>query len=197
MLGEDLVLMVSNHGMEILDPDDGSVRLDYQWKFFGYRSLQPLVLDNTVILPTGLGAGTRRIKLTKSDDASFLEANELWTSMQLMPDFNDLVAYQGYLYGFDNAIFTCIDVETGERAWKGGRYGKGQVLLLRNSELLLVASEKGEFVMLQPDPSGHTELGRFQAINGKTWNHPVVVGDRLFIRNAEEAACYQLPTAGQ
>jgi hypothetical protein len=187
--------MASNHGMEILDPDDGSVRLDYEWPYNGYRSLQPLVLGgNTVILPTGMGAGSRRLGLSKSEDSGDLNSTELWESMDLKPDFNDFVIYEGHLYGFDNAIFTCLELETGKRVWKKGRYGKGQVLLLEDSGLLLVASEKGEVILLQADPAGHVELDRFQAIDGKTWNHPVVVGDRLFIRNAEQAACYRLPS---
>jgi hypothetical protein len=41
-------------------------------------------------------------------------------------------------------------------------------------------------------PGGHKELGRFKAIEGKTWNHPVVARGKLFVRNDEEAACYQL-----
>jgi len=43
------------------------------------------------------------------------------------------------------------------------------------------------------DPGGHRELGSFKALEGKTWNHPVVVGDRLYVRNAQEAAAFQLP----
>lgn len=196
LLDEELVLVVSNNGLEILDPSDGSMRLDYQWKCSGYRSLQPHVSNgNLVVLPTGTGTGTRRIELTKSEGSNELVAKSLWTSMQLKPDFNDFVEFDGHLYGFDGSIFTCINLETGERAWKGGRYGKGQVLLLEDSALLLVASEKGEVVMLEASPLGHIELDRFQAIDGKTWNHPVVVGDRLFIRNAEEAACFRLPIA--
>ena len=194
VLDEDLVLMLSNNGLEILDPIDGNLRLDYEWKYQGYRSLQPQVLDgNTVLLPTNVGMGTRRIQLGPCDDSDDLMAEEIWTSMNLKPDFNDFVVYQDHLYGFDGSIFTCIDLGTGQRAWKGGRYGKGQVLLLEDSGLLLVASEKGQVVMLKADPAGHHELGTFQALKGKTWNHPVVVGDRLFIRNAQEAACYRLP----
>ena len=37
------------------------------------------------------------------------------------------------------------------------------------------------------------ELGQFQAIDGKTWNHPVLVANRLYVRNGEEIACYELP----
>ncbi len=197
ILGQELVLMLSNRGLEVLDPDDGKPKLEYEWKYPGYRSLQPQVFGgNSVVLATGAGAGTRRIELSTTGDSNALNAKEVWSSMNLKPDFNDFVAFEGYLYGFDGSIFTCVELETGKRIWKGGRYGKGQVLLLEDSALLLVASEKGEVVLLKADPSGHSELSSFQALEGKTWNHPVVVGDRLFIRNAEQAASYRLPIEG-
>ena len=103
--------------------------------------------------------------------------------------------HQGHAYGIDGGIFTCVDLKSGERKWKGGRYGKGQVLLLENSGLLLVSAEDGRVVLLRADPGEHAEVASFVALEGKTWNHPVVVGDRLYVRNAQEAACYQLPLA--
>ena len=129
------------------------------------------------------------------DDA--WKAEEVWTSRNLKPDFNDFVVFEGHAYGFDSNIFSCIDLETGQRNWKGGRYGKGQVLLQSESGLLIVMGEQGEVVLLKADPKSLTELSRFQAISGKTWNHPVLIGDRLYVRNAQEAACYQLPMASQ
>lgn len=192
--GEDLVLMLTNVGIDLVDPQTGEKRLGYKWKHEGYRSLQPhLVGGDSILLPTGMGSGTRRIRVAKGDDG--WSAEEIWTSRHMKSDFNDLVVYQGHAYGFDGAVFTCIDLETGERAWKGGRYGKGQVLLLEKSGLLLIAGERGELVLVKADPAGHTELAKIEALKGKTWNHPVVVGDRLFIRNAQEAACYRLPLA--
>lgn len=190
--GEDLVLMLTNAGLDLLNPQTGAQRLVYPWEDESYRVLQPQIVDgDSVLLSTGMGVGTRRIRITNGDGE--LSAEELWTSRHLKPDFNDLVIYQGHGYGFDGAIFTCIDLATGERMWKGGRYGKGQVLLLADSGLLLVASEHGDVVLLKADPSERMELTKFQALEGKTWNHPVVIGDRLYIRNAQEAACYRLP----
>jgi hypothetical protein len=107
-------------------------------------------------------------------------------------EFSDLVAHKGHAYGFDGAIFCCFEVDSGERMWKGGRYGRGQVLLLVEQDLLLILSEKGEAVLVEATPDGHHELARIQAIQGKTWNHPLLVKNRLFVRNAEEIACYEL-----
>jgi hypothetical protein len=89
-------------------------------------------------------------------------------------------------------MFCCIDAGTGERCWKEGRYGRGQVILLADQALLLVLSESGQAVLLAANPERQEELGRFQAIKGKTWNHPVIAGGRLYARNAEEMACYDL-----
>ena len=192
--GEQLVLMLSNRGLLFLDPLKGTERLTYEWKSVGYRALQPgVAAGDTVLLPTGMNPGTRAIQIRKSDGQ--LVAEELWTSRQLKPDFTDFVALEGHLYGVDGGIFTCVNLKTGERKWKGGRYGKGQVVLLESSGLLLVAAEDGRAVLLRADPGAHTELAAFKVLEGKTWNHPVIVGDRLYLRNSQEAACYQLPLA--
>ena len=192
--GEQLVLMLTNKGIELLDPQTGKLRLNYEWKHNGYRDLQPQVIHgDSILLPTGMGSGTRCIRVAKNGEQ--YAAEERWTSGDLKPDFNDFVVFEDHAYGFDNTIFTCIDLKTGKRQWKGGRYGKGQVLLLQDSGLLLVAGEFGDVVLLKADPSAHSELATLKAIEGKTWNHPVVIGDRLYIRNAEEAACFRLPLA--
>ncbi len=192
--GQKGVLMLTNTGMNFLNFDDGKDMLNYEWVSSGYRTLQPLVLNgDSILVASGAGTGTRRIDVSSSDGK--LEAREAWTNKRFAPDFNDMVLLEGHAYGFAGSIFACFDLETGKRKWKGGRYGKGQVLLAEKSRALIVLSERGKVVLLNATPSGHEELASFQAIEGKTWAHPVLVGDRLFVRNAKEAACYRLPLA--
>ena len=69
------------------------------------------------------------------------------------------------------------------------------LLLLADQELLLVVSESGELVLLSASPERLEERGRFQALDGKTWNHPIIAHGRLYVRNAEEMACYALRPA--
>jgi outer membrane protein assembly factor BamB len=191
LLDEESVVVLTKSGLLLLDPATGKVRLDYEWKIPQYRALQPQVVGNdTILLPTGMSMGTRAIRIKKNNGQ--YAAEELWTSRQLKPDFVDLVCYKGYAYGNDGGLLTCIDLKTGERKWKGGRYGKGQMLLLDNSGLLLVLSEQGQVVLVPADPISHRELASFQALSGKTWNHPVLVNDRLYVRNSQEAAGYKI-----
>lgn len=192
LAGEDLVLMLTNEGLSMVDPTTGLLRFDHVAKIPGYRALQPQSVDaDTVLIPSPMNEGTRAIRIRRLDGK--LSSEELWTSKQLKTDFSDFVVFEGHAYGADGGIFTCIDLKTGERRWKGGRYGKGQVVLLATSRLLLVAAESGEVFLVAADPQEHRQLGSFKAITGKTWNHPVVAGHRLYLRNSEEAACFELP----
>jgi hypothetical protein len=139
------------------------------------------------------GEGVRRVAVAHGPDG--WSAHERWTSRDLKPNFNDLVVHKGYAYGFDGSILACVDLENGKRRWKGGRYGNGQLVLLADEDLLLVLSEEGELALVKATPDQFTEVARFRAIEGKTWNHPVLAGDVLLVRNGEEMAAFRLTLA--
>jgi hypothetical protein len=138
--------------------------------------------------------GTRRIAVEHR--ASGWTVEERWTSIRLKPSFSAMVVHEGHAFGFDGRLLACIDVEDGERKWKGGRYGSGQLLLLPDQDLLLVVSEEGELALVAATPDRYTELARVPAIEGKTWNQPVLVGDILLVRNGEEMAAFRLSLVG-
>lgn len=194
LLGSKQLAILTDAGVQLLNPADGSTLLEYSWKHSGYRALQPQVVGNDqLLIPTGMGRGTRLIEVSQEDGS--WQGKEIWTSRDMKPDFNDLVVHNGHMYGFDNAIFACVDLQDGKRKWKGGRYGKGQLLLLADSGLLLILGEQGQLALVKATPESHQELAQLPAFKAKTWNHLTLVGDRLYIRNAEEAVCYRLPVA--
>lgn len=188
------VVFLGSDGATFLDPATGKTLHQHKHETAGYRAIQPAVIDAQRLMLTSEIGGARVIELTHSDDG--LSSKEVWTTRNLKPDFNDFVVHQGFAYGFDGAVFACVDLKDGSRRWKQGRYGKGQVLLLADSNLLLIiAEESGELVLLEANPEEHVERGSVQALTGKTWNHPVLVGRRLYLRNASEAVCYELSLA--
>jgi outer membrane protein assembly factor BamB len=191
--GRPQILMLSDSGLHAFDPATGTKLWEHGLAMPGApRALQPHVIGETqLVVGTLAGPGVALIEVRRDGDS--WKVTQRWASTQLKPEFPDFVVHQGYAYGFDIGIFACIDLATGKRCWKGGRYGRGQVILLADQALLLVVTETGEAVLLAANPRQPEELGRFQAINGKTWNHPVIAHGRLYVRNAEEMACYELP----
>ena len=187
------VLLLRAPGATALSPDDGALLWEYSWE--GGAIVQPgVTADGDVLINaqamTG-GMATRRIAVSHSSGG--WRAEERWTSTGLKPYFNDFVVHEGHAFGFDGSILACIDLEDGRRTWKGGRYGNGQLVVLPDQDLLLVLSEDGELVLVSATPDKFTEIARIAAIDGKTWNHPAVIGDILLVRNGQEMAAFRLP----
>jgi outer membrane protein assembly factor BamB len=189
------VLQLTAEGVTSVAPADGKVLWQYAWP--GGPIVQPaLTAGGDVLITTGGntgGQGVRRIWVTQKPDGWAVE--ERWTSPGLKPYFNDFVVHKGHAFGFDGRILSCINLEDGQRKWKGGRYGNGQLILLPDQDLLLVLSEEGELALVGATPDQFTEVARVPAIEGKTWNHPAVVGDVVLVRNGEEMAAFRLPRA--
>jgi outer membrane protein assembly factor BamB len=175
---------------------DGAPLWRHAWA--GGAIVQPAVTaDGDLLISTnGMtgGNGIRRLAVSRGVGGWTVE--ERWTSSGLKPYFNDFVVHMGYAYGFDGRILSAIDLSDGARVWKNGRYGQGQLVLLRDQGLLLVISEDGELALVRAVPGGFTELARIPALDGKTWNHPVVVGNLLLVRNGQEMAAFRLPPDG-
>ncbi|MCP3930145.1 MAG: PQQ-binding-like beta-propeller repeat protein [Bacteroidetes bacterium] len=184
------VLFMSGDGMTSFSPADGKQLWKHPWPT-DTRILQPAITDDgELLISSGQKKGMRRLKVTHESEEWVIE--ELWSSTRIRPDFNDFVVHKGQIFGFEGPSIACMDGKEGKRMWKGNRYG-GQLILLAEQDILLVLSEKGEVALVKADPKQFTELASFQAIEGKTWNHPVLVGDVLLVRNTHEVAAFRLP----
>lgn len=191
--GVEQQLICTERGLTAITPETGAVLWKHEWDLPGgmARVTQPAqVGESDFLIGTYFGFGTRRVHVEKTY-AGWSDA-AVWTTKAIKPYYNDLVVFKDDLYGFDGYFFVCVGLADGKERWRTRGYGNGQVLLLADQGLLLVLSEKGDVVLLEATPEKHKVLGRFQAIQGKTWNHPVIAHGRLFVRNGEEAACFQL-----
>ena len=175
------------------DPATGELLWTHPWSAAQPNVAQPLVLAaDRLIASSGYGVGAELLAIERSPDGR-LAPRQLWRSPRLKAKFSQMVLHGGHVYGLDDGVLACLDPATGERRWREGRYGHGQVLLV--GDLLLVLTEGGEVALVRPDPEGLAELGRFRALDGKTWNTPALAGPYLLVRNDREAACFELPLA--
>ena len=193
--GQPQILVASNQGVESLEPESGVLLWRHEWDIgFSPRIVQPCVLpDNALLLGTAYGKGTRRLNVDWKDGHWSVQPD--WTSHRFKPYFNDFVYHDGFLYGFDGNLLTCLDASSGEKCWRKRGFGNGQVLLLQRQSALLVLSEKGAVSLIEANETDGKLIAQFEALEGKTWNHPVISGSYLLLRNGAEAACYELMLA--
>ncbi len=196
--GVPQVLLLRGDGAISVAPADGTLLWKHAWA--GDSIVQPgITADGDVLIGSGSGLAGEigLLRIAVANGPGGWTTQERWISIGLKPYFNDFVVHKDHAFGFDGAILSCVDLKDGEQKWEGGRYGHGQVVLLADQDLLLVVSEKGELALVRATADQFSEVARFKAIEGKTWNHPVLVGDTLLVRNAEEMVAFKVSTVNR
>jgi outer membrane protein assembly factor BamB len=190
LAGRRQILAVTATRLLGLEPADGRLIWSHPWPTqMGINVSQPIVVGpNRVFISAGYGKGAALVELASAGGA--LSPRTIWENINLKTKFNSPVYHNGHVYGLDEGILSCINAETGERKWKGGRYGYGQVILANGH--LIVTTENGEIALVKADPSGFNEVAKFAALEGKTWNVPALAGGKLLVRNETQMACFDL-----
>lgn len=190
------IVSVNEGNVSAHDPLTGTVLWQFDWPGQSNTDAtvsNPQIIDESrLLLSKHYGKGCVGLELTKAEDGA-IQVTEVWNAPRLLKTkFTNAFVYDGHAYGLSDGILECVDVRTGRRRWKKGRYGQGQILGVGN--VILVQAEFGEVAMVDATPNKFVERARFQAIDGQTWNNLCLYGDLLLVRNSQEAACYRLPT---
>ncbi len=160
----------------------------------GINVAQPLLLsEERVFVTSGYGVGCGVVEVHKSPKADGgWHAEEIDHARTMQGKFASPVLFKGLIYGLNEGVLACVNPQKlTPRAWSGARYGHGQIL--RNEDLLLVVSEKGELALVEASGRSSRELGRVKVLAGeKTWNPPCLAGGKAYVRNHLEMACYDL-----
>ena len=190
LAGRRHVLNMAGESMNGIDADDGKLIWSFPWKTAFYNNCaQPVAAgDDALFLSSGYGKGCALIRIESANGNARVE--QLWSNVKMKNKFSSSVIHDGYIYGLDERVLACLDLETGQRKWKGGRYGHGSLLLVGDHLLLL--SERGLLVLIEATPEAFQEIGQVQILHGRTWNNTALVGGLLFARNHKEMACYDL-----
>ena len=190
LAGRPQLVVLNTASVSGHDPASGAVLWEQPFPGQQPNVALPVRLDaERLLVSAGYGVGSKAYRV--SEQGGTLQAQLEWESPRLKSKFANLIVHEGYVYGLDDGVLTCLDPRTGDRRWKSGRHGHGQLLLVAG--LLLVQTEEGELVLVEPSPEAYRELARFGALDGKTWNPPALAGSLLLVRNDREAAAYELP----
>lgn len=193
--GEQSMLVINKTGATLgLDPNSGKVL--WQQETFSNGSpaiVQPQQLNDTgLIIPFGDDKGVGYIELTSAPDANWV-VQEKWRTRSIKPWYNDYLYHDGHVYGFDKQFFVCVDTQDGSLKWKSRKFGFGQAILVQSTGQVVMLSEDGEVRLIDVSPEESKQLGSVQVLNDTCWNHPIIAGGRLYVRNSVEMVCLELP----
>jgi outer membrane protein assembly factor BamB len=147
------------------------------------------IVDGQTVVYTGNGRGSRAVKIEKQG-AGFA-AKQLWSNEKLGTHFSTPVLKDGLLFGLsDRGNFFCLNAKTGEAAWTdSARHGNFGAIVDAGSVLLALPS-KSELIVFQPSAEEYTELARIRVADKATCAHPVVAGNRVFVRDEDSVALW-------
>ena len=161
---------------------------------------QPVPLPgDRLFLSKGYGHGSTLLQITSDAEGDVWQLEPLWPGglkPVMKTKLGNVVIHDGFVYGIDDVNLQCIELATGKKKWKQRRrpkFGHGQILLV--GDILLVLSEVGEVILVKATPEKYRELASMRVFDDSqiTWNNPAFSPPYLLLRNAEAAACYELP----
>jgi len=171
----------------------------YPFNYSTSIGVSPVVHSNIVFITADYSMASFAAQISISN-TTFVPS-PLWTNAALKAHWMTPVAYQGFLYGqfgsgsFDgpNAQLKCIDLLTGATKWSTNGFGRGGTILVDNQ--LLTLTERGDLVLVKPDPNAYTQVARFTLFpdfdfdTNKCWNVPAIADGRIYARSTALAVC--------
>jgi outer membrane protein assembly factor BamB len=150
----------------------------------------PVFSDNKVFYTSAYGTGGALLGLRA--EGGEVRAQEIYFTREMENHHGGVVLVNGYLYGYNNSILTCLEFATGKRIWRDRSVGKGSVAYADGH--LYILSEDNVVGLVEATPAGYREKGRFEIRDQRwpSWANPVVSGGRLYIRNQGTLASYDV-----
>jgi|CXWL01.1.fsa_nt_gi outer membrane protein assembly factor BamB len=185
--GVEQLIVFRATGLVAINPKDGKAWWRYPWRTdWDVNAAAPLfVPPNRLFVSSGYSTGAALLQIRVDDGRP--SASEVWSSKAMKNQFSSSIARGGHVYGFDNRVFKCLDLNTGAEKWKQSGLGQGSLVYADGK--LYVLAEDGRLVMAAARSEAYVEMGTFQALTGKSWTAPSLVDGRLYVRNQKEMAC--------
>jgi outer membrane protein assembly factor BamB len=171
-------------------------KLNWQLPFVppgrAYNAATPIVDGQTVIY-TGSGRGTKAVKIEKQADG--FAAKELWSNPDVAPQFNTPALKDGLLFGLsDKGNLFCINALTGQTVWTDETRldRSGFAAILDAGSVILVLPSNSELIAFQPSDKQYAELARIKVADSPTYAHPVIAGNRVFVKDEATVAMWTM-----
>jgi outer membrane protein assembly factor BamB len=176
------------------DYESGELLWRYRGQATGNAMVTPVfVAPDRILMGDGSdGAAMLQVSRDPSRGVEEWSVKRVWSQNRLLPEFSDFVVQPDRVLGLSKGLLTALNIEDGKLLWKKFRFGGGQIIGLKNENAILAIAESGNLSLIKTDSQSAELLLEWEGISGKTWNHPILIGNRVYARNSEEIACHEL-----
>ncbi len=191
--GEPLLAVLNNDCILVVRAEDGSEVASYPWTTNHVTtSTTPIVRGPYIFISTGYNVGCSLLKLEGG------ELEPIYDNRDMSNHMANCVIWEGFLFGFDgnshssrNVKFACMDFASGHVYWAERGYGCGTVTMA--DETLVLLSEDGDLVLVEPDQQGLKQIARASVLAPTCWTVPVISNGLVYCRNdVGETVCVDL-----
>jgi outer membrane protein assembly factor BamB len=187
--GERLIVNYTHTGVVGIRAKNGDPLWGYPVSANGTANCSsPLFDDGMIFTSSGYGTGCAMFQLGPKGNATVGYSNK-----EMKNHHGGMVVLDGHVYGFDEQVMKCLDLKTGDTVWQNRSVGKGAVTYADGR--LYLRSENGPVALCVATTKGYEEKGRFEPKNRSdkpAWSHPVVCGGRLYLRDMDSLAVYNV-----
>jgi outer membrane protein assembly factor BamB len=152
----------------------------------------PVALSNGVIV-SGVRQGTRRLEVTRT--GAEWQATQAWHTTGVAMYMSSPVMVKGTLYGHSSkrkGQFVALDAETGKLRWDTeGRNATSAAVLAAGNHLAFLTTES-QLIVARMDSASFQEVRRYTVASSPTYAHPIVLRDRLIVRDASSISVWTL-----
>ncbi len=182
------IIFLTSKTLLSVAPENGQIYWKYSWPE-GINIATPIFIpDDKIFISASYDKGAVLVRMIANGDGIGIE--EVWKSRVMKNHFNSSVLQGDYLYGFDNAILTCIEANTGEEQWQHRGFSKGSLLLADGH--LIILGEAGKLALVEATPGEYREKALFQLFDDKCWTVPTLASGKLYLRTQKEIVCLDL-----
>lgn len=145
------------------------------------------IVDGQRVIYTGQGKGLFALKIEAKGDS--FAATPIWTNTQLGARFTTPVLHNRLVIGYTGHFF-CADAQTGATLWTDTTNRGNSAALVDAGSVIFAVTVNSELVAFSPSDKAYTEFLRCKVAESETWAHPVMAGDRVFVRDRDSVTLW-------
>ncbi len=149
-----------------------------------------IAVKNAVFYASGYGTGGSLLTFSSRDSKTLA-----YSTKKMKNHHGGMVYLDGFIYGSNEQILTCLNIQTGAVTWEERLEGNGKGAITYADGHLYFRSEQGPMYLIEANPQQAKIISRFdqpERSGNRAWARPVVADGKLFLRDQDILLCYDI-----